>query len=265
MHGRIRLALVLIASVSSMGAAYRSTNFIIEAPTEETAKQLAETAEAARKDLALKWLGKELPPFAEPCPIRVTLQDAAPGGATSIAFDRGQVLSRDMHVEGALERVRVGVLPHEITHVLFAEFFRRPIPRWADEGGAVLGEDKGTQQIYLERMRNILGLRPDRAIPLRRLFPMTDYPSDLMVLYAEGTTVSQFLVEAGGRKEFLDFVSDGMDGDWDKAVKDHYGWKDVDELEEKWRASLRKSAPPKKRDAPEAVTPPAPRETASPR
>ena len=33
------------------------------------------------------------------------------------------------------------MLPHEVTHTVFAYYFRCPLPRWADEGGAVLSED----------------------------------------------------------------------------------------------------------------------------
>jgi len=33
------------------------------------------------------------------------------------------------------------VLPHEVTHAVLMLHFGRPIPRWADEGAAVLAED----------------------------------------------------------------------------------------------------------------------------
>ena len=46
-----------------------------------------------------------------------------------------------MTVEGSLERILNSVLPHEVTHTIFAAKFGRPLPRWADEGGAVLSED----------------------------------------------------------------------------------------------------------------------------
>jgi hypothetical protein len=63
---------------------------------------------------------------------------------------------------------------------------------------------------------------------------MTNYPSDVMVLYAEGYSVTNFLVTSGGRKTFLDFVGQGMRGDWDAAVKACYGYKTVEELEQAW-------------------------------
>jgi hypothetical protein len=225
--------LVLAGAVASLGASYQTANFVVSAPTEEVARSVAREAEARRKELAVLWLGKELPDFAEPCPIRVTLDDDPPRGATSFAFDGGKVLSRDMHVEGPLERVKGGVLAHEITHVVFAERFGYPVPRWADEGGAVLAEDAAERRKHEAMVQKILDT-PGRAIPLRRLFGLTKYPPDVAVLYAEGASVSRFLVETGGRAEFLDFVADGADGDWDKAVRRHYDWKDVDQLEGAW-------------------------------
>ena len=39
----------------------------------------------------------------------------------------------------------------------------------------------------------------------------------VMVLYAEGYSVTNFLVGSSNRKVFLDFVAAGMRGDWDKA------------------------------------------------
>jgi hypothetical protein len=238
---RTSLALVLFAAVAARGAEYRTTNFVVEAPTEEAAKQLAETAEARRKELAEQWLGKELPPFAERCRIRASVTDK-PGGHTDVTYDDGKVLRREVVIDGPLDRLRDGVLPHELTHVVFAEYFRRPSPRWADEGGAVLAECEGQLLLHQKTLQKILDT-PGRAIPLSRLFALKKYPPDLAVLYAEGASVSQFLVESGGRKEFLSFIDDGMGGDWDKAVQDHYGWKNVDALEGKWLAWQRDARP----------------------
>ena len=45
-------------------------------------------------------------------------------------------------ITGPKERLLNSVLPHEITHTVFAHYFKQPVPRWADEGGAVLSEDE---------------------------------------------------------------------------------------------------------------------------
>src|SRR6185312_9026446 len=75
---------------------------------------------------------------------------------------------------------------------------------------------------------------PGRAIPLRRLFNLRDYPRDVMVLYAEGYSVTNFLVGQSSRSVFLAFVAQGMHGDWDAAVRTHYRYRNIEELERAW-------------------------------
>ena len=144
-----------------------------------------------------------------------------------------------MHIEGPLDRLLASVLPHEVTHTVFAYYFRQPLPRWADEGGAVLSEDDIGANRHDALVKRILST-PGRAIPLRRLFALREYPNDVMVLYAEGYSVSNFLVAASNRQVFLNFVAQGMRGDWDGAVRSNYGYNSVEELEKAWVESLYK-------------------------
>jgi hypothetical protein len=233
----------LIAAVASMGASYRTTNFVVEAPTPQIAQQVGQYAEHYRKEKAQLWLNQEMPPWPEPCPIRVTVTMGGAGGATSFAFDRGRVLGQNMHIEGSLERLLNSVLPHEVTHTVFAYNFRMPVPRWADEGGAVLSEDDIERNRHDKLVRQILNTQ-GRAIPLRRLFALKDYPSDVMALYAEGYSVSDFLVGKSGRPEFLAFVGQGMREGWDRAAQAHYRFNSVEELEQAWLQHLRDTRQP---------------------
>lgn len=73
------LAAALVLSVQSLVAAanrpnlgVRSEHFIVSAPTHELAEEICQAAETLRRDLAIEWLGKELGPWREPCPIRRT-------------------------------------------------------------------------------------------------------------------------------------------------------------------------------------------------
>jgi hypothetical protein len=87
-------------------------------------------------------------------------------------------------------------------------------------------------------------LNAGRAIPLKRLLPLTDYPRDMenvMSLYAEGFSVCDFLVSSSSRPEFLKFVADGMRYGWDESVKTHYQYENVNALEEAWLAQLRRT------------------------
>ena len=63
-----------------------------------------------------------------------------------------------------------------------------------------------------------------------------------MALYAQGYSVTKFLVEAKDRKTFLAFVSQGMEHGWDKAAKDHYGYASVEKLELAWLKKVKRAA-----------------------
>jgi hypothetical protein len=76
--------------------------------------------------------------------------------------------------------------------------------------------------------------RTGRLIPLRRLFVLTEYPRDVMALYAEGFSVANYLVSLKGRRTFLDFVATGQTGGWDPAIQQYYGLGGVDALQEQW-------------------------------
>ncbi len=242
MAARPTFAFVLFSALLSLGASYSTPNFIVEAPTPQIAEQVGQAAEKYRSEKAKQWLGQEMPQWGVPCPIKVTVTMNGSGGATTFKFDRGMILTQDMHIEGSVDRLLASVLPHEVTHTVFAYYFRTPVPRWADEGGAVLSEDQVERDRHDQLVRSILRT-PGRQIPLRRLFTMTQYPPDVMVLYAEGYSVTNFLVASSNRKVFLDFVASGMRGDWDKAAKTYYGYKNVEDLEQGWVQYLQNNRP----------------------
>ncbi len=246
MARRLSIVLVLAGAVSALGAGpYRvqTANFLIEAPTPQIAQQVGQYAEVYRKEKAIQWLGREMPTWPAPCPVRVTVQANGAGGATTFVYGPNGVERQDMHIEGEYERLLNSVLPHEITHTVFAHYYRCPVPRWADEGGSVLSEDEPERRRHDNLARGILNT-PGRLIPLRRLFALKEYPDDVMSLYAEGYSVSHFLVNQGGekgRQTFLGFVAHGMrNNDWDGAVRSYYGYRDVNDLERAWADSLRR-------------------------
>src|SRR5262249_22810919 len=82
------------------GASYRTANFLVEAPTPWAARRVAEHAESCRAAIARAWLGRELPNWSTPCPIRVRLTTGEAGGLTSFGFHQGRVTDQSMTVEG---------------------------------------------------------------------------------------------------------------------------------------------------------------------
>ena len=233
------LAALLATTAGLNAATVKTTNFIVETARQDDAEEFARLAEHYRKTKATEWLGKEMPNWRSPCRLRVHVTNTGAGGATTFDFNNGQV-SQEMQIEGARERLKNSVLPHEITHTVFAHHFRRPVPRWADEGGSVYSEDDLERTRHDKLCKQILN--SGEGIQLKALFQMRDYPRNVMALYAQGYSVTKFLVEQSDRQTFLNFVSSGMQNGWDGASREFYSFKSVQDLEEGWIAHLKKVA-----------------------
>jgi hypothetical protein len=228
-------AWVALAALPTLaGASHRTTNFVVEATTPEVARQVAEHAEACRVSIARAWLGRELPAWSTPCPIKVKLTRGEAGGLTSFGFKRGKVEDQSMSVEGRLDRILASSLPHEVTHTIFAAYFGGPMPRWADEGASLLSEDRLEYRRHDQIVLDLISRRGN--VPLERLFTVDEYPDDLMGFYGQGYSISRFLVEMGGRPRFLAFVKEGSKTGWDAAAKAHYGLAGVHEVDRAWRS-----------------------------
>jgi hypothetical protein len=238
-----QLALAVAVLLLLTGASYRSQNFIVTARWPELAREVGDAAERYRRDLAIEWLGRELQPWGRPCPIEVT---AGPrlgaGGATSFMFRHGQPFGWQMNIQGSRERILDSVLPHEVTHTIFATHYGRPLPRWADEGACTTVEhpqERARQQDFL-----IQFLSTGRGIPFNRMFAMTEYPHDILPLYAQGHSLAQFLIDQGGRRRFVDFVGHGMNTqDWDKSVSQFYAFRNLSDLQLQWVDWVRRGSP----------------------
>ncbi len=220
-------------------------NFVVEAPNKELAKRFADAAEKYRREKAQEWLGYEMPRWPQRCPLVVKISPERTGGATTFTFGvdgnrRPAVMSQEMQIFGGFEQLFHSVLPHEVTHTVLAHHFGQAVPRWADEGGSVLSENDEERFTHDVRCREILN--QGRGIPLRVLLTLKEYPRDMIVLYAQGYSLTQFLVDQGGRKKFLKFIATGMQSDnrnWENAVQ-MYGFDSVDAMQDAWITSLKK-------------------------
>jgi hypothetical protein len=240
---RVRVLVALLLAPALMGATYQSKgrNFVVTAPTPEIAKQVGETAEIYRKELAIEWLGYELPRWSAPCPIKVKVGQLGAGGATTFSFfpnaqGSAEVCNWDMNIQGSLERILDSVLPHEVSHTIFACHFRRPLPRWADEGAATLAEHESERRRQELTVTQVI--KTSKRIPLKNLLNIKDYPRDMqdvLTLYAEGYSLADLLVREGGRARYLKFLGDAHQRGWEQAIRAHYGYRGVDELEKRWQ------------------------------
>lgn len=235
---RILLAVTCLQILASANTGWavemRTQNFIIMgAPSAELARQVGAEAERFRKELANKWLGKELPPWSSPCALRVVAGNMPAQGVTTYQRYPGYVGDFQMEVVGSPQRILDSVLPHEITHTVLATHFGRPLPRWADEGISTTVEHSSERSKHDVKLREYLTTR--RGIPMNKMFMMKEYPPEMLTLYAQGYSVCRFLIEQKGPREFVKFLETFMTiGNWTQSVQRHYDYSSLAELQDYW-------------------------------
>lgn len=241
--GLLVVASVLAFVPWAQAASARSQNFMVSAATQELANEVARSAEKYRHDLAIEWLGHELPNWDQPCPITVRVSPRmGAGGATSFMFGNGKPYGWTMDIFGPEERVLDSVLPHEVTHTIFATHFGRPLPRWADEGACTTVEhasERGKQEKLLYQF-----LTTNRGIAFNKMFAMTEYPRDILPLYSQGYALARYLIALEGKQTFVKYVGEGMDTrNWTAATKKYYGFQSLSDLQLSWLDWVRKKTP----------------------
>jgi len=236
------LVVSVILAEKAGGADFRTQNFIVMAPTPELARTVGDAAEMFRRDLAIYWLGGELPPWPNPCPVRVIAgQNLAAQGVTT--YNRAPVRDFQMEVVGSPQRILDSVLPHEVTHTILATYFGRPLPRWADEGICTTVEHDSERQKHEAKLREFLQSR--RGIAMNKLFLLTEYPADVLPMYAQGYSVCQFLIAQNGPRSFVKFLGDYMQNpSWTQSIRNHYGYESLAELQQSWLAWVSQGSGP---------------------
>jgi tetratricopeptide (TPR) repeat protein len=213
----------------------------------ELAEKAAQVAERTRTAMLRKWFGEADDPWSQKCDLflHATAQDYAQAsgapanspGHSELRCEGSRVVLRRMHMHCDNANMLIAVLPHETTHcVLAGKFGDQPVPRWADEGMAVLSEP--SEQIE-RHVRNLPKHSQDRQLfYLRDLMRLEDYPQAHRVgaFYAQSVSLVDFLCKQKGPQTFAQFLRDGMRGGYEEALRRYYGFQDFTELDQRWRA-----------------------------
>jgi hypothetical protein len=224
------------------------------------AEQVARVAESTRKVQLERWspanAGRDWVPKCEivlfPTAAefsRHTLQPAESPGFSSMGMNGGKVVLRKVHLRVDHPTLVKAVLPHEVTHVVLADLFpEKQIPRWADEGMAVLAEPRDEQALRAA----------DLSDPLRtgRLFSLTDLmgmdyprPEHWSLYYAQSVSLTRFLVESATPEQFVRFVHEAQRIGFEPALKQTYAIPGYADLQTRWLAYARDHL-----EAPAAIT-----------
>ncbi|MCA9108340.1 MAG: hypothetical protein KDA52_00215 [Planctomycetaceae bacterium] len=238
------IAGILTVNVAvGFGAEYRSNNYLVEASTPQIASVVASEAEAWRSAFAKDWLGSELETWSVRCCIIVDEQKPKPGGLTSYVVDDGQATEFRMTIYGPLGEMLETVLPHEVSHAVLASYLGQIIPRWADEGIALMSESMSVRKRQRLLAREIIESK--EAPSLRTVLSTLDYPADhnrVLEFYAHSHSLTEFLVKRGSKRRLIQFLEDCPDRAWDEAVRHHYAFPNVEAMEVAWRDWVNRSS-----------------------
>ena len=223
-----------------------TANFrIFHNQSKQFVERVAQVAEQTRTRLQLKWFGSSNESWSPKCDLflhataqdysRATGQYNSPGHSL-LKMENGRLVVRrmDLHCDDA--HMLTAILPHETTHVVLAgEFGARLLPRWADEGMAVLTEPR---ERIDRHFNNLLKCRQaGQLLRLQELVLLEDYPKDPRAIsgfYAQSVALVDFLTNQRGPQPFTQFLHDGMRDGFEKALQRNYGYRSFADLEQSW-------------------------------
>jgi tetratricopeptide (TPR) repeat protein len=215
----------------------------------EYAERVAQVAETTRAAMYRKWFDTDGIEWREVCELIVHSNAAgytqmtgvpsnSPGHSRIESEPSGKVTARRLDLRADIAGMMDAVLPHEATHVVLAGMFdAHHVPRWADEGIAVLSEPEG--KIDQHRRNLLKSHKEGQLFGLKELMELKDYPHARRVsaFYAQSVVLVEFLTQKRGPKVFTDFVKDGLRHGYDKALERHYTITFA-QLEQSWQQQV---------------------------
>ena len=135
-----------------------------------------------------------------------------------------------------------GVIPHEITHLLFRSLYitEEKIPLWANEGISMYEQTAGIPDDK-QLSQTLLRMKP---IPLILLMSEEKYPPYKDLFYLQSLSLARFLIQTFGMGEFQELVYYLSDGN---TIGSSIGKTElpeiatIEELESSWEKWLKHS------------------------
>jgi hypothetical protein len=224
-------------------ANFKIYSYGVSGVTSETAT----ACEALRSQLAARWLTDADQPWSPKCNLVLHTSDegylrevgaAGRSTAASTLVDRtaGRVTLRRIDVRANRAGWQAGALGHELTHVLLADrFARHALPRWVDEGVAILADTSEKQRRHRADLEQALAAR--REFRLIELVTLSDYPEAHRwgTFYGQSASLVEYLVARFGERSFVEFVQAAGEHGYEQALARAYQLSSA-ELERQWRA-----------------------------
>jgi hypothetical protein len=230
-------------AASAVGFAHNN-NFAVYSPDQGSrseeqrfAESVVRSAEQFRKEIALEWLGQELPDGDGESVIYVEFTSVMDRGRTW-AIDYPGREFHNVYLHTTAENATGSTLRHEITHTVLATAFPHPerLPLWVEEGIASRYDDTARRDAR-EQMR-LFWVRAQRPPSLALLLDTQGLEPADETSYAASTSLVAYLLSLGDAETVVRFARDGQLSGWGWSLQTHYQIESVDELQSSWEAWL---------------------------
>lgn len=222
---------------------------------------MAEACEGLRDKLVRQWLGPVEPAEWNPkCELvlhpteAAYLREVGSGSRNTVASSlidskQGRISLRRIDVLATKPGWERASLAHELMHVVLADCFSgKQLPRWIDEGVAVLADPLEKQERHLRDLRTAMASRSE--FRLMELLTLSDYPASRRwgTFYGQSASLVRYLLDQATTEQFVEFVQLAQSQGYEHGLRHVYGI-GIAELEHRWRATVKaenrlKSAPP---------------------
>jgi hypothetical protein len=223
-----------------------STNFrLMHNQQREFAERVLRVAEQARAAGMEKWASSSRGDWKPVCEVflyataadyaKATSKPADSPGHATYQVKAGAVIGRRLDLRADEPNLLTCVVPHEATHLVLGDLFAdAPLPRWADEGMAVLAEPRPRVDRFARTLNT--SRRQGRLVPLEKLLSKDDYPDAALitVFYVQSVSVVDFLVAEKGPQEFIQFLRAASKLGLESALKKHYDCPTIAALQDRW-------------------------------
>ena len=225
-----------------------TANFVIYHRDPALAEEVAQLSERARMASQDTWFRDEASPdWAPKCHMYLyptgqeysmaTNVGVESPGHSSVINNAGTIEKREVHLRADDPTMKYAVLPHEVTHVVLAgRFGTSSLPRWADEGMAVLTEPVDKQDAHLANLSRTHAM--GRAYTCGQVMTMAQYPPGdrMRDFYAHSVGICRYLVERHGHDKLVEFLRLSLQtGNYEQSLKQIYGMGSFTDLEREFR------------------------------
>jgi len=235
-HCFVALLLFTAQDVFAAGRAI-GTNYIVYADSQELATKILSQSQRFRKELAITWLGREIPDGACRAIITQGVSPSRREGRTSLIGDSQRshhLIWLTLGEDGRFE----DLLASEIARTVLAWHDHDGLPPWIYEVAASRHDDA---QRTSERRATLRWFSRTGNWPgLHRTFDQEVFFSLERAGYNMAASVGSYLLSRGGHRTLLAFAAAGCANGWDSALQRHYDIKSTAELQTRWQRWVEK-------------------------